>query len=257
MGFIPRTQFGKANPELETNLLYYFSESPKSRWRPIIEQIFPSLLNEIKETDSKEKSLEICSRYVQKGTLEHEKEIEEAILFYNQEWLQLGPVYFRELADHFETAWPEDHPIIEGSVSILPVYPRFLDKFSFFVGFKNFDKGREIIAHEILHFLWFKKWAEVFPEHKRSEYESPHLIWRLSEIMDPIILQCHPKIAALIKPKNWGYSSFKEISIEGVSMTDYFKKIYLDHQQRSSSFEEILRNVWQETNAHRIEIEKF
>ena len=75
----------------------------------------------------------------------------------------------------------------------------------------------EVSAHEILHFLWFKKWKEVFPETGLKEYESPHLVWRLSEIMDPIILQCQPKIKELIKPAKSGVTHLFVISRSAIS----------------------------------------
>ncbi len=91
----------------------------------------------------------------------------------------------------------------------------------------------------------------------RREYESPRLAWRLSEIMDPIILQCHPKIKELIKPERWGYSSFKDIKISDVSMTEYFKKIYLDSVASGNNFETTLKKLWGEAQKHDEEISKF
>jgi hypothetical protein len=173
------------------------------------------------------------------------------------EWDKIGAAFLEELSKHFETEWPEDKPEIVGYVSNLPVFPRFLDEYKFCVGYKNTAGSIETSAHEILHFLWFKKWKEVFPEIERKEYESPNLAWRLSEIMDPIILQCNPKIKELIKPKGWGYSSFKDIKIGDVSMTEYFKKIYLDSVASGDNFETTLKKLWEEAQKHKDEINKF
>lgn len=161
------------------------------------------------------------------------------------------------LSEHFETEWPEDKPEIVGLITNLPVYPRFLDIYKFGVGYENIPKSIEASAHEIVHFLWFKKWKEVFPEMDRREYESPRLAWRLSEIMDPIILQCHPKIKELVKPKGWGYSSFKNIKIGDVGMTEYFKKIYLDSIAAGDDFTTTLKKLWAEAQKHEEEINGF
>ena len=75
--------------------------------------------------------------------------------------------------------------------------------------------------------------------------------------MDPIILQCHPKIRELIKPKQWGYSSFKDIKIGEVSMTDYFKQIYLDSVSAGDDFATTLKKLWVEAQKHEKEISKF
>lgn len=139
----------------------------------------------------------------------------------------------------------------------LPVFPRFLDKFEFCVGYKDTADSVETSAHEIVHFLWFKKWKEVFPDMEPREYESPRLAWRLSEIIDPIILQCHPKISGLIKPKRWGYTSFENIKIGDVSMTEYFKKIYLDSVASGDDFETTIKKLWEEAQKHEGEIDRF
>ena len=59
----------------------------------------------------------------------------------------------------------------------------------------------------------------------------------LSERMDQIILQCHPGIKELIRPRKWGYSSFKDIKIGDVGMTEYFKDIYLKSLASGDNFE--------------------
>ena len=116
---------------------------------------------------------------------------------------------------------------------------------------------KEVVAHEILHFLWFKKWKEVFPQIDRKEYEGPHLVWRLSEVMDPVILQCHPKLAELIRPVKWGYSSFKNITIDGIEMVHYFAQVYKNCVSAGYPFEQTIRVLWDEAQKHREALECF
>ncbi len=133
-----------------------------------------------------------------------------------------------------------------------------ISPYSFCVGYKvNTAQAREIIAHEIIHFLWFKKWKEVFPEIPIDQYESPHLTWRLSEIIDPIILQCHPIIKSLIQPTGWGYNSFKELKIGDIGMTEYFVKIYTKCVEEGQSFEKILKTLWKEAQENKEILERF
>ena len=101
------------------------------------------------------------------------------------------------------------------------------------------------------------EWKEVFPLFDRKEYETPHLVWRLSEIMDPIILQCYQPIKELIKPKKWGYDSFEKIKIGDVGMTDFFKGIYLEGLASGSNFDSILNNLWIEAQKYQKEISTF
>lgn len=118
-------------------------------------------------------------------------------------------------------------------------------------------EARVIIAHEILHFLWFKKWKEVFPESTNTDYESPHLVWRLSEVMDPIILHCHPILNTMIKPIDWGYPSFEGLKIGDKSMSEHFADIYRRCIIDNISFDLILKKVWQEAQKYREVLEKF
>lgn len=174
-----------------------------------------------------------------------------------RDWSSVSNLFLDTLAAHMETEWPEGR-IITGYISIIPVCPRFLDKLSFYINFKkSLSDAREIIAHEILHFLWFKKWKEVFPESKRGEYEAPHLVWRLSEIMDPIILQCHPEIQQFINPKSWGYNVFKTIKIGNVGMTEYFARVYKECLVGRISFEDTQKTLWGEAEKNREALEKF
>ncbi len=75
--------------------------------------------------------------------------------------------------------------------------------------------------------------------------------------MDPIVLQCHPKIEELIEPTGWGYDSFKELKIGDVSMTRHFAKIYTDCLVAGKSFEEILKITWNEAQKYKDVLEKF
>jgi len=251
--FLPTLDFQIMDIDQEANLLYGFSKY--KRWIYVFEKKYPDLFLQLKEnSDNKKVCIQICKNYVEKLRIVDRDEIKEIEIKLRFEWRKIETNYLQELSNLFETDWPEDKPKIICYISTLPVYPRFLDKYSFAVGYRNLSDLVESIAHEILHFIYFKKWKEVFPEINKEEYESPHLVWRLSEIMDPIILQCDLKINELIKPKKWGYSSFKEIFIGDLIMTDYFKKIYLDSIEQGNSFETTLKKLWKEIQLHDKEI---
>ena len=89
------------------------------------------------------------------------------------------------------------------------------------------------------------------------EYETPHLVWRLSEIMDPIMLQCHPTLKSLIQPTLWGYPSFKDLKIGEIGMTEYFKNVYTKCVDEGIRFDEIMKILWKETQANKDVIERF
>ena len=85
--------------------------------------------------------------------------------------------------------WPNNLKEISATVGLIPVFPRYLDNFSFSIGTGVDDsKLLEVCAHETLHFLWFEKWKQIHPETPRREYDSPYLVWQYSEMVtDPIL----------------------------------------------------------------------
>ena len=252
--FIPTIKFEIASTQDEAYMFNMFSKGDMftSVFNKTYPELFPSLGGK-----NKEESIKICKDFAEKQQELHKEEM----LAFQQElqtaWNNIATPFLTELAKHIETSWPKDRPVIKGKVSVLPVFPRNISEYSFFVGYRNIQSMIEVAAHEIVHFLWYKKWAEIFPEISRDVYEAPHLTWRLSEIIDPIILQCNPTIHELIKPKRWGYTSFEKISIGEVKMIDYFKKVYLDSVHTGDSFETTMKKLWSEAQLHEKEISAF
>ena len=255
-GFIPKVEFDIA-PINEQAELFYSFYIKKDRFRGYFDTLYPELKNVIQDSKSKSENLARCKIFTEQTIEAKKQNIQESLKSIQEEWDVINDSFLHTLSKHFETDWPEDKKVIKGYVSILPIFPRFLSAFSFYVGLRNVKNEIETTAHEIVHFLWFKKWKEVFPETPTTEYEAPHLVWRLSEVMDPIILQCHPEIKELIKPKNWGYESFKNVKIGEVGMTEHFTKLYTDCVNAGKSFKEILRICWVEAQKYEKEISSF
>lgn len=255
--FIPEVKFELASIDLEADLLYRFSR-PERRFGAVINRVYPELEDIIKKAQNKDEAILKCREFAEKII-----ERDQAIIIKTKEdiqadWSAISNDFLETLSKHFETEWPEDKNTIIGYISIMPIFPRFLDKYSFCVGYgRNIAQARETIAHEIVHFLWFKKWKEVFPEIPRNQYESPYLTWRLSEVMDQIILQCQPEIKKLIQPTKWGYDSFKDLKIGDIGMTEYFMQVYMKCLETGQNFEKILKTLWKEAQEHKDTLEKF
>jgi hypothetical protein len=255
--FIPRVTYDIASLDMEAELFYTFSTKHRDRWGSVFDRVYPELLPMISAAKDETEAKSRCEEFVHKLHDHNSDAIETGRTELQTAWDAVGSDFLKTLAEHFETEWPITQPAIVGHVSVLPVFPRFLDTFSFCVGYKDLPNMIEISAHEILHFLWFKKWSEVFPEMSSKTYNSPHLVWRLSEIIDPIILQCHPKIKELIKPQKWGYHSFTTIKIGDISMTDYFKAIYENAVQSGAPFADVVRLLWIAVQQHEAEVSVF
>ena len=98
---------------------------------------------------------------------------------------------------------------------------------------------------------------EVFPKTKKEELNNPHLIWRLSEILDPIILNHNKDIQEIFKSKHWHYYEFQKIKIGKKTMVKYFEDLYKKHLKSGRSFEEFLKISWTETKKHKQIIENI
>jgi hypothetical protein len=252
---ILRTRFEQIAIDREADLFYSFLN--RDRFVEVFDRVYPELRTLQNQSKDKAECVDKLRVYLEALHAEKHEHMVSAREYIQQEWDKINQPFLDMLAEHFQTDWPTDIHDIVGYVTALPVFPRFLDAHAFCVGFRNNEDMVETSAHEILHFLWFKKWKQVFPETKRQEFESPHLVWRLSEIMDPIILQCHTKIKELVKPRKWGYKTFEGIKIGDLGMTEYFKRIYLASIAAGDDFETTLKKLWEEAQKNEKEIIKF
>jgi len=256
--FIPQVKFEVADTDSEAELFWGFiKEDESGRWLEIFSKRYPELVKELRDITDKKIGHIICKKFAEKSHQINEKEISLMRDAFQTEWKKIEADFLSVLSEYFETTWPKEKSEIAGKVTVLPVFPRHLDKYIFYVGHQNVPRMIETSAHEIVHFLWFKKWGEVFPEIPKREYNSPYLVWRLSEIIDPIILQCHPKIKELIKPKGWGYSSFKEIKIGDLGLTDHFKMVYEGSISAGDDFATTMKVLYAEAQKYEKELSKF
>ncbi len=131
---------------------------------------------------------------------------------------------------------------ITGKVSLLPIAPRFLKQRLFYFCAKSKCKI-ETIVHELLHFMYFMKWIECFPEYrdekKQREFDSPFLVWHLSEIVPGIILNDEIILKELdCIPRS--YKRYYEIIVNKKSVIQHIKEIY----KKRKSFCEFLKKAW-------------
>ena len=138
-------------------------------------------------------------------------------------------LYFLTLSKYLDIEWPSDLDIIEGKVGLIPVFPRYLDSFSFAIatGVEEW-KIIETCAHETLHFLWFEKWKNIHPETPRREYDSPYITWQYSEMVTDPILNNDP-FADMFNFEEKSYDSFYEMNDGDTLVIDNLRKIYSEN----------------------------
>ncbi len=150
--------------------------------------LFPELKSISDSMSSEEKNKlieETVTNYYNNSSLSIDNDISR----YNNVWNKYNDDFFDKLTNFFNMNWPEEHDIIDVTVGIIPVCPRYLDSFSFSIHDGLTDqKLVETCIHELCHFLWFEKWKNLYPDCSKKEYESPYVVWQYSEaVVDPIL----------------------------------------------------------------------
>lgn len=186
---------------------------------------FPELSN-IDKNLSQSEVYKIIEEVVKKYYNKHKIKIEEDVKRYNNLWNKYNDTYLKILSDYLCVEWPNNLDVIEGTVGLIPVFPRYLDSFSFSISTSVEDwKLIETCAHETLHFLWFEKWKIIHPETPRREYDSPYITWQYSEMVTDPILNNMP-FADIFDFEEKGYESFYKLYDEDMLVMDNLRQIY-------------------------------
>jgi len=155
-----------------------------------------------------------------------------------------------KISKNFQKEWPEDSKVLKAWISLNPICPRFLDQRAFDIYWKfSLDKMKTIALHEILHFIWFEKWKEIFPNYDKKEFESPHLVWKLSEMV-PLAVLSDNSIQEIFKHEPSVYNEWKSKQINGKPLLDHLQTIYDDKK----SFEDFVKKSWEFVREHEKEI---
>ncbi|PIZ00475.1 hypothetical protein COY62_02405 [bacterium (Candidatus Howlettbacteria) CG_4_10_14_0_8_um_filter_40_9] len=120
-------------------------------------------------------------------------------------------------------------------IGFCPIIPRFLDTKSFILPYElNVNIKIHFSVHEIIHFLYFQKWAKIYKKDSIETFESPHQNWILSEIIAPVIMR-DGRIFDLIKTESNLYPEWKKID-DQYKYFDEFLSLYY----KTSDFEDFL-----------------
>lgn len=183
-------------------------------------------LEQLDDNAPKDDVYNLIEQVVRADYYKYEERIKEEVIRYNNLWQKYNDVYFKTLSNYLSIDWPSDLEIIEGKVGLMPVFPRYLDKFSFSVATGVDDlKLIETCAHETLHFLWFEKWKSIHPEIPRREYDAPYITWQYSEMVTDPILNNKP-FSDIFEFREQGYNSFYEIYDGQTLVMDNLRKLY-------------------------------
>lgn len=154
-------------------------------------------------------------------------DINKSIINYKLIWNKYHNKYLNMLSSYFDI--PCDINEINVYVGIIPVFERHIDTNSFNLIMNLSDNNLiNFCAHEILHFMWFKKWITLYPDTKIEDCEYPSLIWKYSEMVTDPILNNKPFTELfnnLFIEHSYGYF-YNYLDKNSNSMMDYLRDLY-------------------------------
>ena len=131
--------------------------------------------------------------------------------------------YLRE--EYFNIKWPKEYKEISVGIGLIPVCPRYIKEKAFDIHKKNKEDLIDTCMHELCHFLFFEKCKEIYPNWKYEDFDSPSLLWYLSEIViDPILNSTN--IQKIYKHKFKCYDIFYNVEIDNINLLDKITSIY-------------------------------
>lgn len=188
-------------------------------------ELFPELKDVCLSSPKKE-----AYKTIKKVIKTHYKTCKQSIKYcqqnYKNIWQEYNDKFFTQLCSALNCSWPKNKNKIVCNIGVIPVFPRFLNKFSFSVSMNISNKKLiETCAHECLHFLWFEKWKTLFKDYKKEEFESPNLVWRYSEmVVDPILNTS--QFYKILNTKILAYDSFYTLKHENKLVMQELINIY-------------------------------
>lgn len=171
--------------------------------------------------------------------------LEEKIKAYQAHWDNNKEVIQKTFEEIFDMKLENDFNFMEGKISLNPVSPRYIETSTFDVFYLNSERGAlGLSLHEITHFLWFKKWQEIFKDNP-EEYEAPHLKWIFSEIVVESILSDERLKKLNPYTGHNVYEYFYKLEVDGQPILNILDKLY-----RDNSIEEFMKKGFEFCKEH-------
>lgn len=234
MNKLPTVVFEQMPIKLETEMFFEFLNM--DYWAKRITNKYPQFL-QIKEINEKKEKISKIKSEIIKIRKESRDKLNINLKAIKNDWQKVEGEVLEALSEIIQTDWSNRE--ITTYISINPVCPRFLNTWSFSVS-SDYENTNLVIAHEISHFLYFKKFKEQFHKAKKENYESPHKEWLLSEIV-AVIMSHDPRILKLIKTKSDYYPDHKTLKVKGEFVTKIIEDLYKNLVIKNNNFSEFIK----------------
>ena len=221
-------------------------------WSRNILRKYPELEKKLAKVKDITKRKKIAQHFFEKFISKHKKEFGQRKRQFQREWNKINNKYMVALSGILEIKWPAKDKEIMAFITPNPICPRNISGRWFDTCILSSPEHmRGIAAHELLHFLYFEKWKKVYPKTPESHFNSPHLVWKLSEMVPKAILS-DKKIQKIISHEPRVYHEYENLRIKGRPLLNYIGEFY----NKRKDFEDFLQKSWAFVNKHKKEIDK-
>ncbi len=221
-------------------------------WMSSILNAYPDLAVKLEDVSDKEEREKIANRYFKRWYKENIANLESAKKLFQKEWNKINDSVMIALSEVCEISWSEEDKKIIARISANPICPRFLKYRAFDVYYKtSLDRMKEIACHEILHFIYFKKWKETFKDADETTFESPHIIWKLSEMVPKSILS-DKRFQKVFAHEPKVYTVWYSAKIKGKPLLENIQSIY----DKKKNFEDFLKKSYNFVKKNELEIHR-
>lgn len=212
------------------SIMLFQTDDEVAYWADSIFYFYPSLNKEMFQTLSFEEKKKYISNEFTKIYKEQELILNQKVEAYNNHWNKYHIQIEEALSEAFQLDLKELFNDLRGEICLNPICPRFLKERYFQIFYLNSERGAiGISIHEIIHFIWFHVWNQVFHD-SYEEYERPSLKWILSEMVVESIMRDErlSSINPYFPRENGGcvYEYFQDMEVNGKMVLDEIDGLY-------------------------------
>jgi hypothetical protein len=257
---IPKVKFILPDAEYEVMILEIFASlrSGYSSWQKILFKWNPGLEDSLKGTKTKQQRLDaIWKKYVRQALVDTKKKRAAQRALFQKEWNKINNDFMKSAEKVIETKWWLK--TVDAKVSLCTINPRNIATSSFGVWYQsNSSRMIKTVMHECIHFLYFRKFKEVFPDISEDTYNGHNsLVWALSEIMVAPILN-QPEIRQFLESDAEGYRQFQKFKLSnGKIMVEHFEQLFNRNRKKGLSFADNIKSCYSDAEKYRDEIKQI
>jgi len=209
-------------------------------WSDIIYKEYPGLREKLKGIkkigDRKIAELNFFNEFIKTNKID----LKEITKTFQNSWDKNGDEIFAQLSEIVEANWSKLSKEIIASVSLNPINPRYIQSSTFDLFYGSSTKwAKSTSIHELFHFIYFSKWRQIFPKTKDRDFDSPRLVWHLSEMVPTIVLN-DSRLQMIFKNEFHSYDIYENAMINDKPLLSYLQDFY----DSRKDFENFLRNSW-------------